>query len=134
MNKIFQGLKRKRSGFYFALLTLFITLISFISYMGAANDSYGYDGIVIVLYLAAILVTVVFMIKDFGDIGAFLTGILYAAIFGIFIKVRFVYFATGLFGISQDGINPSMVLALLLLLPAGMINAIGAFFKREKLE
>lgn len=134
MSKIMSCLKQKGAGFYFAFLTLIITLVSFVNYMGAGNDSYGYDSIVIVLYVAAIVVTVVFMIKDFGDIGAFLTGILYAAVFGMFIKERFVYFVTGLFGISQDGINPSMILAMLLMVLAGVINVLGAFFAREKCE
>jgi hypothetical protein len=125
-------IKRKRAGFYFALITLMISLFSFGSYLAAANDSYGYNGILIFLYLGAVATTVVFLIKDFGDVGAIVTGILYGAVFGMFIKERFVYFATALLGISQDGLNPKMLLALVAMLMAILINILGAFLAREK--
>ena len=134
MSNIKELFKKKRSGFYFALITLLITLFSFFQYMSSANDNYGYDSILILLYIVAIIATAFFMLKDFYDIGSVITGILYAAIFGMFIKERFVYFITGILGISQNGIAPSMFLALLLMLAAGLINAFGSFFKREKCE
>ncbi len=127
-------IKKKRAGFYFSMLTLILSLYSFINYITAANDSYGFDAIVIVLYVGAIASTVIFMIKDFGDAGAIVTGILSGATFGMFIKGRFVYFATGLLGISQDGLNSGIMMALIAMLVVIFVNIIGAFFSQEKYQ
>ncbi len=127
-------IKKKRAGFYFSLITLILSLYSFLNYMAAANDSYGYDAIVMILYIGAIAATIIFMIKDFGDAGAIVIGILSGAIFGMFIKGRFVYFATGLLGISQDGLASGIMMALVAMLAVIFINIIGAFFSREKYQ
>lgn len=134
MHNLTEILKKKRSGTFFSLITTLLCLFGFINYMTAANDDYGYDMIVIVVYLLALAVSVVFMVKDFGDCGAILQGILYSAVFGMIIKERIVYFLTGLLGIRRNGIAPGIIMALATSLLMILINIIGANFRREKDE
>lgn len=86
------------------------------------------------VYLLALAVSVVFMVKDFGDCGAILQGILHSAVFGLIIKERIVYFLTGLLGIRRNGIAPGIIMALATSLLMILINIIGANFRREKDE
>lgn len=134
MNRVKIFLKSKGFGFYVAVLTTFMTVVSFINYMGAANDSYGYDMILICLYVALTGLNILFLFRDLGDAGNIIMGILTGFMFGMFIKVRFTYFATGLMGISQEGVAGGMLSALLLLLLIAVINIFGAFFIRDRRE
>lgn len=132
MGKMKAFLKTKGAGFYFGVLTTLILLGSFISYLSAANDSYGYDGILIGMYVVALALNAAFLVKDFLDAGAIVTGVTAGLLFGMFIRVRFTYFATGILGISQEGISGGIVLALVSLLLIVFINFIGAFFVRDR--
>lgn len=134
MNRAKIFLKSKGLGFYVAVFTTFITVVSFINYMMAANDSYGYDLILLCLYVGLTGLNVFFLFRDFGDAGNIITGVMTGFMFGMFIKVRFTYFATGLMGISQEGVAGGMILALLLLLLTVFVNILGAFFIRDRRE
>lgn len=132
MSKAKEFLRGKGAGFWFGVVTALLTLFSFANYLLAANDSYGYDGILIALYVVTLAADVVFLVKDFLDIGALLAGVLTGFLFGMFVKERFTYFATGLLGISQTGIAGGIMTALLSLLLIVFINIIGAFFMRDR--
>lgn len=134
MSKLAEMIKRKRSGTVFSLLTTLLCLYGFLNYMTAANDDYGYDTIVIIAYLLALGASVLFMVRDFGDCGAIIQGVLYSAIFGLIIKERIVYFLTGILGIRRNGIAPGIITALLAALAVIAINIMGANFRREKDE
>lgn len=134
MSKVTGFLKKKGFGFYVGVLTALLTLFSFANYLGAANDSYGYDGPIVFLYATLLILDIVFLVRDFGDAGNIATGILTGFLFGMFIKERFTYFATGLLGISQTGVAGGMILALLLLLLIVVINIFGSFFMRDRRE
>lgn len=131
MHKMTELLKKKRSGTIFSMITTLLCLLGFINYMTAANDDYGYDLSVIVVYMLALTVSLIFMVKDFGDCGAILQGILYSAVFGVIIKERIVYFLTGILGIRRNGIAPGIIIALATSLLMVFINIIGANFRRE---
>lgn len=131
MHKMTELLKKKRSGTIFSMITTLLCLLGFINYMTAANDDYGYDLSVIVVYMLALTVSLIFMVKDFGDCGSILQGILYSAVFGVIIKERIVYFLTGILGIRRNGIAPGIIIALATSLLMVFINIIGANFRRE---
>ena len=131
MHKMTELLKKKRSGTIFSMITTLLCLLGFINYMTAANDDYGYDLSVIVVYMLALTVSLIFMVKDFGDCGAILQGILYSAVFGVIIKERIVYFLTGILGIRRNGIATGIIIALATSSLMVFINIIGANFRRE---
>lgn len=134
MNRVKIFLKSKGFGFYVAVFTTFMTVVSFINYMSAANDSYGYDMILLCLYMGLIGLNILFLFRDLGDAGNIITGVVTGFMFGMFIKVRFTYFATGLMGISQEGVAGGMIFALLFLFLTVFINILGAFFTRDRRE
>lgn len=125
-------LKGKSIGFYIYLLTIILALVSFVYYISAANDTYGYDTIVIVLYVISIVVGCVFLALELYEVGPIVSGILYSAIFGMLIKGRLIYFVTQLMSISDQGVSSGVLLALLLLIVIVFLNMIGAFFSRER--
>lgn len=132
MNKINKFLRQKGIGFYFFLAVTVITVASFVGYLAGANDSYGYDNTLIVLYIGVIVFDIVFLIRDFFDVGAIITGIVTGILFGLFVLNRSSYFITGTMGIAQGGLDNRVVFAIVSLPVAIILNFLGAFFARDR--
>lgn len=126
--------KNKGIGFYFGMFAFVLTVISFGCYMTAANDSYGYDKNLITIYVILLVLNTIFLIKDFFELGPILLGIMTGAMFGIFVKTRLTYFITGYMGISQDGLDIKIIVALICLLVITILNICGAFFSAGRIK
>lgn len=132
MEKINKFFRQKGIGFYFSLAAAALTAASFVGYLTGANDSYGYDRTLVILYIGLIVFDMVFLIRDFFDMGAIVTGIATGLLSGLFVLDRSSYFITGTMGIAQGGLDSRVVFALVSLLVVIALNFLGAFFARDR--
>lgn len=123
---------RHGAGFVLGIVALVLTCASFGAYLLSANDSYGYDVVLILLYVATIAIGAITLLKDPSGLGPVANALLTGFTQGMILNRRVIYFMTGLLGISQDGISMGMVLAIALLAPAVLINLASALGIRDR--
>jgi len=125
---------RHGAGFVLGVVALALTCVSFGSYLLSANDSYGYDAVLILLYAATIATSAIALFKDSSGLGPVASALLTGFTQGMIMNRRCIYFMTGLLGISQEGIDMGMILAFVLLAPAVLLNLASALGVRGRKE
>ena len=124
--------EKKSIGFYLLLGAILCAIIGLITYSVGAQDTYGFEPMVVVMLIIAIVAGLVFAYKDFYNAGSIVVSALMCVAAGIFFNARFIYFSYMYYGVGSDDLSAAMVITVIFLVVMILACVASAFFKHEK--
>lgn len=116
MEKILNYLKSRTAGWYVALASMILGLITLIIYVARGGNSYSpVSNVAIAMFAIAIIMNALILIKDF-EIGAYIPFIFYVVGVGILINTEMLFISNVLTGIDNNSFDLTYIVMFVFLI------------------
>lgn len=120
--------KKITLGFIFESIALLFALIAMVGYtIAGKKDGLGFVQAVDIFLILGITFGIIFLIKDFFELGPIISTSFLSLGFGLFINNRFMYYSHLYYGISSDPLSVEMLFATVGFVGMFLFSFIAAF-------